>query len=386
MQYDPDYRLQYNKIMVQRCSAHSLLTNQKTTMNSIKIAFISAIGLWHTGVAAHSTVSELAELSLQELLELRVDTQQTEQNATEEPTRWNFSLGWYSQRLDGYRRGTTNFSVDEVLFEPGEQRVYHNFPVVPTVIEQDVYTASVSYRYSERNTISLTVPFVRQVTDHVSSVASYEQFMLRTEGIGDIGVSWRNNFYKDEVCQFSFGVGLSLPSGSIDEKGDTPREPGNQQLPYTMQLGSGTYDAKLGLGMSWYFDRWTWVSDIGYVHRISKNDRDYRLGNRFLLSTEMRRVMNRYVTAGLGVEYQNSGDISGRDDEITVPGPFPYPASITDPGNFGGELIRLSGSLTLKLTDKQSAVITYGSPVYQDLNGIQPKAKGRVSASWTLNF
>ncbi|MEM8501079.1 MAG: transporter [Pseudomonadota bacterium] len=355
-------------------------------MNSIKIAFISAVGLWHTGVAAHSTVSELAELSLQELLEIRVDTPQTDQDATEDSQRWNFSLGWYSQRLDGYRRGTTDFTINEVLFESGEQRVYHNFPVVPTVIEQDVFTASLSYRYSRRSTLSLTVPFVRQATDHVSSVASYEQFMLGTDGIGDVGVSWRNNFYKDDICQFSIGVGLSLPTGSIDEQGDTPREPGNQQLPYTMQLGSGTYDVKIGMGMSWYLGKWTWVSDFGYVHRTNKNDRDYRLGNRFLLGTEMRTAVNKYITAGLGVEYQHSGDINGLDTEITVPGPFPYPASITDPGNFGGQLVRANGSLTLKLTARQSAVITYGSPVYQDLNGIQPKARGRVSASWSISF
>ena len=33
------------------------------------------------------------------------------------------------------------------------------------------------------------------------------------------------------------GAGVSLPTGSIDEEGDTPRAPGDQQLPYTMQLG-----------------------------------------------------------------------------------------------------------------------------------------------------
>ncbi len=385
MHRDPQSRLRNNKIKVQWRSSF-LFTNQKMTMNGIKIAFISAVGLWHTGLAAHSTVSELAELSLQELLEIRVDSISTDQASEDIAARWNISVGWYSQKLDGYRRGTTDFSIDEVLFEPGEERVYHNFPVVPTVIEQDVFTASLSYRHSEHSTLSLTVPFVRQATDHVSSVAAYEQFMIKTDGIGDIGLSWRNNFYKDEVCQFSIGLGISLPTGSIGERGDTPREAGDQQLPYTMQLGSGTYDLKLGLGMSWYFDKWTWVNDFGYVQRMNRNDRDYRLGNRLLLSTEVRRVINRYLTAGIGIEYQNSADINGRDTEIIVPGPFPYPASITDPGNFGGELIRASGSLTLRLAERQSALITYGRPVYQDLNGIQPKSKGRISVSWTLGF
>ena len=40
-------------------------------------------------------------------------------------------------------------------------------------------------------------------------------------------------------------LGFSLPTGSIDEKGRTPKDANvDTQLPYTMQLGSGTYDIK----------------------------------------------------------------------------------------------------------------------------------------------
>jgi hypothetical protein len=37
---------------------------------------------------------------------------------------------------------------------------------------------------------------------------------------------------------------MRLPTGSIDEVGDTPRNGSGtlERLPYTMQLGSGTYD------------------------------------------------------------------------------------------------------------------------------------------------
>ena len=35
--------------------------------------------------------------------------------------------------------------------------------------------------------------------------------------------------------------------GSIDEEGDTPRAAGDQQLPYTMQIGSGTWDLPAAL-------------------------------------------------------------------------------------------------------------------------------------------
>ena len=66
-----------------------------------------------------------------------------------------------------------------------------------------------------------------------------------------------------------------MPTGSIDEEGDTPRAPGSQQLPYTMQLGSGTWDFPLFLSFRKYEARWDWGMDASYTLRTCSNDRDY---------------------------------------------------------------------------------------------------------------
>ena len=44
---------------------------------------------------------------------------------------------------------------------------------------------------------------------------------------------------------------------SIDEKGDTPRGRGTQ-VPYTMQLGSGTWDLDAGVAYAGTTGRWHW--------------------------------------------------------------------------------------------------------------------------------
>ncbi|MFK8020826.1 MAG: hypothetical protein AB8B86_13740 [Pseudomonadales bacterium] len=353
-----------------------------------KRAAICLLGtwFWQQHAWAHSTVSELAELSLEDLLEIRVEDQQGNVGSMKEQKKWSLNFGVYSQRLGGYRSGSRNVANDYVLVMSGEPRLETNYPVLATEIEQTVLTASMSYQLSERDTLSLTVPYVRQKTDHMSVIEDYSSFTIDTEGVGDVGMSWRNQFYRDAICQFSAGVGVSLPTGSIDEWGDTPRAPGDQQLPYTMQLGSGTYDAKFNLGMSWYFASWTWVTDAAYVRRLGTNDRNYKLGNRFTIATTWHRALGDKLKLELGGAYQTSGAISGSDREIEMPGPFPYPASITDPANFGGDIARLRARLTYQLSESQSISAGYDDPLYQHLNGVQPKAKGRFLFNWMIEF
>jgi len=66
--------------------------------------------------------------------------------------------------------------------------------------------------------------------------------MIKTSGMGDVSVIGSYHLETSSGGRLQLSLGLSFPTGSIDEEGDTPRAPGNQQLPYSIQLGSGTYD------------------------------------------------------------------------------------------------------------------------------------------------
>ncbi len=73
---------------------------------------------------------------------------------------------------------------------------------------------------------------------------------------------------------------MSFPTGSIDKKDDTPMG-SNQQLPYPMQLGSGTFDLLPGITYLGQHNDISWGAQVSGVIRLGENDRDYRLGNRF---------------------------------------------------------------------------------------------------------
>jgi len=76
------------------------------------------------------------------------------------------------------------------------------------------------------------------------------EFTTETSGVSDTKVSALVRGWESGHHKMHFNIGLSLPTGSIDETDDI-LTPMNMQptvrLPYPMQLGSGTYDLLPGI-------------------------------------------------------------------------------------------------------------------------------------------
>ncbi|REL35944.1 transporter [Thalassotalea euphylliae] len=326
-----------------------------------------------------NTPSEMADMSLQQLLSLTIE------DAATLNKRWQASVLYKQMRLDGYMTGSTDLSNEEVLFRPVEVRTDSNYPILPTVITQEAVISQLAYRIDENQSIGLSIPLIRQSTDHISIVPSYPEFTIDSQGLGDLAIDYKAVLFRDLARQITYSVGVSLPTGSIDQKGDTPRAAGDQQLPYTMQLGSGTWDFVGGLGYQHTLGDWRLGADLFVKLRTGKNDRDYRLGNRFALSTWARLAINDSVQPFAKVSYHDWGSINGRDDEITVPGPFPYPANITNPNNYGGRQVNTAAGVEFTLAD-HTISLEYSLPVYQSLNGVQTKEKGNAAVRWQTEF
>ena len=69
-------------------------------------------------------------------------------------------------------------------------------------------------------------------------------FTTRSEGIGDTTLSGIYDLYNNDNRHILVGLGLSLPTGSINETDRLPGMggPADRMLPASMQLGSGTFD------------------------------------------------------------------------------------------------------------------------------------------------
>jgi len=378
------------------------------------LGFYVAFGLCAFG---QTPPVDLANLSLGDLLNAKIIRSHSDHAAFKtggqdsplgylDSSRFHFSTNYINVRFDGYMDGTKDLSTDDVLWHPindgKDKRTDKNFPVVPTIIHQEAIQFKGAYDLSERFSLSLSIPYIRQETEHIARVVDetkepkiisepFKDFTIVSEGLGDIevAVSWLHQL--SQSSHLLINLGLSLPTGSIDETGDTPSPGPDNQLPYTMQLGSGTYDIKPSIHYFGSAGNWTYGADLNLTLRTGKNDRDYRLGNVYQSSIWTRYALTDWLEPSIRINGVVWDEISGKDPALPYDSVNDlYPAAVVKPDNFGGtKLLALVG---LRLKDPRGRLentfleFEAGTPFYQKLNGPQPSEGWRFSASLVLSF
>ena len=335
---------------------------------------------------AQSVPADLLDLSIEELFNAEVSDHPSDTDKNRQ--RWHLSLKYQKSEFDHYHKGTKKLSVDEVLFSPGdEQRSNDNFPVAPTKIIQRVHALIIAYEFSDKTTLRVALPHVEQNTDHVSIVPGYSAFNIKSTGIGDVSVVGTYRLPGSHGGDWQLGAGISLPTGSIDQKGDTPRGPGDQQLPYTMQLGSGTIDIPVHVTYLRRGTKINWGGELAGKIRLGKNDRNYRLGNNFTISSWAGLNSSQWIQPSIRVSYKNWGRIHGADTELMVPGAYPFPAPVTDPHLFGGKQLEAVLGLKFPLFSPRRYIeFEFGTPFYQSLNGPQTGEEYHFAVTFGFGF
>ena len=327
--------------------------------------------------------TELLDLSIEDLFETRVNHSES---TTNDSSRWSIDVSFDISDFEQYYIGTNKVSYDDVLFVPGtEPRTSNNYPVVPTKIRQEIQSIRLTYEISPKVTLRGQLPLVHQSTDHISIIPGYDAFNISSDGIGDIVLLADTVVNQSVNSVLRMGSGVSIPTGSIDEEGDTPRAPGNQQLPYTMQLGSGTWDIPLLLSYQKYEENTTWGLEAHARIRTGKNDRKYALGNTYSAGAWLELPVSQSFDIGFRADYVVRDKIRGGDESLTVPIPgFPFPAPVVNPGDFGGTQIDATLYATSKLSERTRLRVRYKVPVWLDLNGPQSALDSSLSVSFSM--
>jgi hypothetical protein len=343
----------------------------------MKYTFVVAI-LISAKCIAQSTPSEFAEMNFQELFNQSLYETSSERYLS---SPWLVGYQTKSVKFEGYLEGSKSLSFDDVLWNgPSEIRTSKNFPVLPTIIYQKAHVISLGYQFSPSWQAQISIPHLKQKTDHTSIVSNYNFFIIETEGVGDVAVSANYNWNNAGAGVWGLSFGITLPTGSIDKLGDTPRAAGDQELPYTMQLGSGTYDFPIELSYKNQGSHDFSVSLSANI-RTGYNSRNYRLGNNYSLKGRYQIELSSTLRSYAELGFRYSDTISGQDDSLLVNAPFPYPASITNPKFYGGKKIDAGLGLSWKFAKDYQLTLEIGKPLYQYLNGPQPKEQWRNNIS-----
>lgn len=292
---------------------------------------------------------------------------------------WMLSYRFMRMEMDGNLDGTDSVSTPL----PG-------FMVSPLKMTMDMHMLGGMYGVSDDLTVMVMVPILDISMDHRINMGPMmgTEFTTEADGVGDTKISGIYDLSNNGKQSLLLNFGLSVPTGSIDEEDGTPASMDQDvQLPYPMQLGSGTYDFLPGI---------TWLNDINGSQlgvqalatlRMSDNDNGYTLGDRYMLTSWYSHEVTPAFSSSVRVSAETWDNIDGIDDQLNPMAPTMVPTARTDlrAGTRVDLLVGISWDTGGHLTGHRLAA-EVGAPIHQDLDGPQLETDLIFTLGWQGSF
>ena len=292
-----------------------------------------------------------------------------------------FSYRAMRMEMDGMRAGEDDVDPREVT---GRMGMPGDYMVSPVNMTMDMHMFGLMYAPSDDVTLMVMAPWIELEMDHVTRMGA--EFTTETSGLGDVklGALLRLADYEKNGVHSRWHVttGFSAPTGSLDEEDDTPA--GRAQLPYPMQLGSGTWDFRPALTWQGYKQRWNFGAQLSAVLPLeARNDEGYRLGNRYELTQWLAWSLNDSFSFSARLISSHWSGIVGERDDLN-----PGMVSTADTSNSGGQ--RVDAALGVNYMVRSGALkgnrlaLEAQGPLHQDLDGVQLETDWTVTLGWQL--
>lgn len=309
------------------------------------------------------------------------------------------SYRYMQMNMDGMRNGTSRVSSAEVFAADG------GYTVTPESMTMDMHMFGLMYAPTDKLTLTLMANYLETEMDHrinpaapamLFNVVGGNTFTTRTSGWGDVKLGGLYRFYLEGNRKAHFGVGFSLPTGSIDQKDRTPL-PGmpptfnSNQLPAPMQLGSGTYDFLPSITYVQQFEDWSWGAQTrGIIRLENENSNGYRRGHVFETLAWAGYNAADWVSLNSGLSYTNTGKLKGTQKDIGVVGPAGRSVTTAFSDNYGGERIDLILGVNLLapagVFKDHRLSLDLRIPFWQNLNGYQLETDSLITLGWQKAF
>ena len=238
-----------------------------------------------------------------------------------------------------------------------------------TDMDMQMHMLGVMYAPTDRVTLMLMGNYLDSSMPMVNAMGVKN--IMRSSGYGDTTLSAYYQFFSDGDQGAHVGLGLSFPTGSIDEE-----MPNGFHVGYPMQLGSGTYDLKPSITWLGHTENWSYGSQVSAVIRLGENDNGYTLGDRVSATSWVSRRLSSWSSVSLRFTASAWGNVDGSDPDMPVIPMGPLAgrpvAAVGDPDARGGSRLDLALGLNLWHAESGSRFsIEVGAPVYQELDGPQ---------------
>jgi len=259
------------------------------------------------------------------------------------------------------------------------------FLVTPVSMDGTVHVPGIMFAPSDRVTLMGTVRYVDNSMNHVTR--RNMNFRADASGLGDTNLSALIGLKQHGSVRVHLNAGVSLPTGSIDETGVNPMSNGSAvQMPYPMQLGSGTFDLLPGftvLGMS---ESWSWGMQGRATLRLGETDRAYTAGNVsegtawFAFKATDRISVSARVLARVWEDYE------GHDPAFTDPMSVPTVREDLRGGTRVDVPLGINYYFDRGPLKGHRVSAEWSLPVYQNLHGPQLETDWLLTVGWQKSF
>ncbi len=252
------------------------------------------------------------------------------------------------------------------------------YMLAPQKMTMDMNMLSVMYAPTDKLTL-MTMASYKHNTMDMQNPAGVKVMEMKSSGPGD---TWISAYYQvlnqrkgEGSINAHIGLGLSLPTGDIDKKA-----PNGRDLPFPMQLGSGTYDLAPSITYNHYInDVWSWGGQAKATFHTGTNDAGYSLGDNVNLTSWVARKLNANFSvsgrvnfkAWSGVEGTQENGLHALNPNLSLP---------ADPNNTGGTRTDLYLGVNYIHESGIRLATELGKTIHQDVQGVQ------LTNDWSLNF
>ena len=290
-----------------------------------------------------------------------------------EPGEIMLSYRYMYMDMAGSRVGTEAIDDDRIVAPAPDGEDY---TVTPVEMPMQMHMLGVMYGASHDVTMMVMLPLLDVSMDHLTRAGT--NFTTESGGIGDVraGAMVAIGESGDQTAHANLMV--SFPTGSIEEQDVLPTSMGEEvQLPYPMQVGSGTFDILPGITWLGQSGQNSWGVQGNATFRLGENDNGYTLGNKYGGTLWLGRNLNRHFSASVRGEIMHTEDIDGSDSMLATPATF---VPTADPDLRAGTVFEVGPSINFYMPRWSAFRIAAEAlfPVYRDLDGPQ------LERDWTL--
>lgn len=303
-----------------------------------------------------------------------------------EQGEWMLSYRYMGMLMDGNRAGRDSLSNDQAFaLIPGMGP--NTTRVLPVDMTMSMHMLGVMYAPSARVTLMAMLPYVRNEMDHRVQMNGnvVNAFETKADGIGDVGLTALVGIHQAAAWRVHLNLGIGLPTGSITEKDALPN--GVQQLPYPMQLGSGSHELRPGVTVLGQQPTWSWGLQGSSRFAVDNNSQRYRLGARGELLGWLARPLSEALSVSLSVKQSWWTDIHGNAEDLQV-SPMMNPTANTDLQ--AGRRLDLSIGANFIVPHGQlrghRLALEYTQPVLQNIDGPRLETDRVITVGWQKAF